>query len=497
MIVACLALAAIAREAASQTPCEDGFAGGYPCNNVDLAAHVTPQELGGGEHATVSDMWGWVDPVTGREFALVGRTDGTAFVDVTDPLAPRYLGNLPTHDGRGATERDIKVYGDYAYIVSEGIGHGIQIFDLAQLRGITEADTLSATARYDSVASVHNIAINQETGFAYALGSNRGGTTCGGGLHMIDLADPIAPEFAGCFADLNTGGGGTGYTHDAQCIVYEGPDAAYVGREICFGSNVNAISIADVTDKQSPEAITHATYPTARFVHQGWLTADHAYFYQNDEGDEGRDARTMTIVWDISDLDDPRVITIHEHSTVGTDHNLFIRGNRLYQAHYDNGLRISDISDPGQIMELGYFDTVPDDDPYPFAGAWTAYPFFDSGAVLVSSHNGLFVLVPTGDAAVGVQGEAAQHPMPVAMAVTPNPMRESGVVTLRVDRETHLRVVVHDLLGREVRVLADGRFAPDAATEIPISRDGLPSGTYFVSARDGDAVTTTKFVAIN
>jgi hypothetical protein len=33
-----------------------------------------------------NDIWGWTDPLDGREYALVGRNDGTAFVDVTDPL---------------------------------------------------------------------------------------------------------------------------------------------------------------------------------------------------------------------------------------------------------------------------------------------------------------------------------------------------------------------------------------------------------------------------
>ncbi len=46
-----------------------------------------------------NDIWGWADPMTGREYALMGMTDGTAFVDVTDPDNPAVLGKLPTVGG--------------------------------------------------------------------------------------------------------------------------------------------------------------------------------------------------------------------------------------------------------------------------------------------------------------------------------------------------------------------------------------------------------------
>ena len=99
---------------------------------------------------------------------------------------------------------------------------------------------------------------------------------------MIDLKDPANPVFAGCFSDGSTGRRGTGYSHDAQCVVYRGPDADYVGHEICLGSNETALSIADVTNKEAPYSISIATYPNVAYAHQGWLTDDHRYFYLND-----------------------------------------------------------------------------------------------------------------------------------------------------------------------------------------------------------------------
>ena len=114
------------------TPCVDGFAGIYPCDQVDFMSHLTPGEVGGGE---MNDIWGWTDPLDGKEYALLGRTTGTAFIDITDPNNPVYLGNLPTHTV-SSLWRDIKVYADHAFIVSEASGHGMQVFDLTQLRNV-------------------------------------------------------------------------------------------------------------------------------------------------------------------------------------------------------------------------------------------------------------------------------------------------------------------------------------------------------------------------
>jgi choice-of-anchor B domain-containing protein len=125
---------------------------------------------------------------------------------------------------------------------------------------------------YRRVNSVHNIVINEESGFAYAVGASSGGETCGGGLHMIDIREPKNPQFAGCFSDPQTGRASTGYSHDAQCVMYRGPDERYSGREICLGANETALSIADVTDKANPQALSRASYPNVAYSHQGWLT---------------------------------------------------------------------------------------------------------------------------------------------------------------------------------------------------------------------------------
>lgn len=384
----------------AEVECEQGAAGGFGCSEVDLVAFVPVQALGGDRGIIANDVWGWTDPETNIEYAIVGRADATTFVSLADPTNPVYLGELPLTEGATPNMwRDMKVYDNHAFIVSDGAGpHGVQIFDLTQLRDLPGPlpVTFEETANYDRIHSAHNIVINEESGFAYVVGASGGGETCGGGLHMIDVREPQSPAFVGCFADPTTGNAGTGYSHDAQCIRYDGPDEAFQGREICFGANENALSISDVTDKESPEAISTAAYPNTGYLHQGWVSDDHRYFYMNDEMDElaGNVSRTRTLVWDIQELGDPVLVKEHFGTTAASDHNLYVDGDLMYQANYVSGLRILDISDPTEPTEIGYFDTVPAGDDVPgFAGAWSTYPWFESGVIIVTSmREGLFVL---------------------------------------------------------------------------------------------------------
>lgn len=493
-----------ARHSVGQAVCQDGFADGYPCENVDLLAFMSPTELGGGIGVSVNDLWGWTDPTSGKEYALVGRQDGTAFVDVSDPTSPVYLGNLPTNTV-SSVWRDIKVYDNHAFIVADGAGsHGMQVFDLTALRGAVTPKTFDAVAVYDSIGSAHNIVINESSGFGYAVGVNSAGLSCGGGLHMIDLTVPAAPAFAGCFSHVGTGRRGTGYTHDAQCVNYTGPDADYQGREICFASNETAISIADVSNKSAVEVIVSASYPTAEYVHQGWLSDDQRYFYQDDELDESRGAvpSTSTIIWDVTDLDDPQVVKLHDHGTPNIDHNMYVRGNRLFQAHYLNGLRVSDISNPEVISEIGYFDTMPNASGLGggvvsrYDGAWSVYPFFESGTVIVSSSNGLFVLEPVGAAAVSIDDESTLPSAESFLSVSPNPVYDQATVTLRMPNAVTVDVTVYDVLGREVRPLTRTNVTPDQPFEIAFDTAGMAAGTYFIVARGDEVEVSRKFVVV-
>ncbi len=369
------------------TPCVGGQADIFTCDNVDLLGHLNLSEIGGGNG---NDLWGWTDPVTSAEIAIIGRTNGTAFIDVSDPTNAVYLGNLPSHSGTSSW-RDIKTFADHAFIVADGQPHGIQVFDLTQLRGVTNPPvTFSATAHFNGIGNAHNIVINEATGFAYAVGSN----ACSGGLYMVDINTPTQPTFAGCFS-------ADGYTHDAQCVIYTGPDAQHTGKEICFASNEDTLTIVDVTNKGAPVQLSRVDYTQpgdSHYAHQGWLTEDQGYFVFDDEFDEtGQGHNTRTYVWDVNDLDAPALAGFSDAAGSSIDHNQYVKGNYTFQANYARGLRILELSDlpNAGLTEVAFFDTYPNSDGNSFTGAWSTYPFFGSGIVLVSDINrGLFILQP-------------------------------------------------------------------------------------------------------
>jgi choice-of-anchor B domain-containing protein len=376
--------------------CEDGMAGIFPCHRIDLASFVPLTEL---ESIWTNDVWGWTDPVTGHEYALVSKFEGTAFVDITDPYDPVYLGTLPTEvpGDFGNIWGDLKVYGDHAFIVTEADGHGMQVFDLTRLRGVTEPQEWTVDNHIKGFGHAHNIAVNEDTATVYVIGAWRGVTLKGckdvdGGPIAFDVSDPANPTLAGCY-------GGDGYTHDIQCVVYAGPDADYTGREICVASNEDTVTVLDVTDIDNVQMLARAPYETSAYTHQGWFTEDHAYFLLGDELDEleGTVTGTTTYIWDLTDLDNPVLNGMYNNGNTSIDHNIFVKDGLAYQSNYTSGLRVTDTYqvDQGRLVERGFFDVYPADDETQFAGTWGNYPYFDSGTVVVTGiEEGLFVLKP-------------------------------------------------------------------------------------------------------
>ena len=364
--------------------CENGFAGIYPCNDYDLMSHITIAELGG-SGARGNDSWGWTDPSTGNEYAIVGTSTGAAFVDISTPTQPVLLGTLPSATAASAW-RDIKVYSNHAFIVSEAENHGMQVFDLTRLRNvIAPPETFTTDAHYTGFGDAHNIIINETTGFAYVVGSD----TFEGGLHFVDIQNPISPQAAG-------GYGNESYTHDSQVVNYNGPDADYIGSEIIVSSNENEVVIVDVTDKANPTTISTIIYDNVGYTHQGWFTEDMTYFLLGDELDEiNFGGNSRTIVFDFTDLDNP----VHHMNYIGAtgaiDHNGYVVGHLFYQSNYTAGVRVIDSSNiaSNNMTEVGFFDSYPADDSTSFHGAWSVYPFFESGNIVISDiEGGLFVI---------------------------------------------------------------------------------------------------------
>ena len=382
-MLSALTVAAVATTATAQSPCVNGLAAGlYPCDNVDLYATMGVNQVGGGD---MNDIWGWTDPLDGKEYVLLGRTNGTAFIDISNPTSPVYLGNLNTNTV-SSLWRDVKVYGNYAFIVSEAGGHGMQVFDLTKLRNVNNPPVnFSADAVYTGFGNAHNIVINEETARAYGVGTN----TASGGLHIVDISNPLNPTILGTFSQ-------DGYTHDAQVVTYIGPDAQYQGKEIAFACNENTITIVDVDDPTDATLISTEGYSGSAYTHQGWLTEDHKYFVVGDELDEQQSGvNTRTYFFNVEDLNNPFLAGTYTATTSAIDHNLYIKDGVAYQSNYRAGLRLLDVSNAPNAEEIGYFDLYPSSDAAQFNGTWSNYPYFASGIVAVSHiEEGLFLLKP-------------------------------------------------------------------------------------------------------
>jgi choice-of-anchor B domain-containing protein len=325
--------------------------------------------------------------------------NGTGVAEVTDPGNTTVVTHLP---GVSSIWRDIKTYLNYAYAVSEG-GGGIQVFDLALIDSGTIVDLGNITTGGGTLKT-HNVAINADSARLYRVG---GGGSPTKGLRIFSLANPAVPAFLGAY--------NTRYCHDAQIVTWT--EAPYAGVEVafCSGNNTSGggqpgVEILDVSDPtnitqigsidlSAPPIFSHA----AAYSHQGWLSPDRRYFFINDEVDESTTGNpTTTRILDVQDLTNPTQVGIFVNTTAARDHNLYTKGNQIFQANYRSGVRVLDASNPLALFEIGFFDTYPPNDNPNYNGLWSVYPYFPSGTFIGSDiEKGLFVwtldapMVPT------------------------------------------------------------------------------------------------------
>jgi len=391
---------------------------------LEFLGQLTNAELGASRlvftgASFLSDIWGWTSPnPPHHEYAIVGTSSGVAFVRVSDPTAPEFLGLVPTTDPNTLRNFwwDIKTFNNHAYWTTEVNDAGVAIFELTKLDAMSEVppDTrLQADARYSDHGYIraHNISINEATGFAYLTGVSKDdpGFT-DDGVVILDLNDnPLAPVEIAQILGIDS--------HDAQIVTFANPDSAYFGKEIAFIFNGEdlEVGIYDVTDKENIFPIgVPITYPGASFTHQGWLTEDHRYLIVGDEEDElfgisdprnpdlPDTARTHFV--ELLDLDNWRYMGYFDSPAASIDHNLFVKGDRVYQAHYTAGIRVLDISElhigVDRVSEIAHMDTEPrlpnhnmNHNINIFIGPWGVFPYYDSGTIAASDGiNGLILM---------------------------------------------------------------------------------------------------------
>ncbi len=380
----------LAAQPSAPTACVDGLAGDMPCDGVDFISFMSIEQLGGGTDAKAANVWGWTDRQNRREYVLLGLTDSTAFVDVTDPAAPILVGSLPTHTTT-SNWRDVKVYRDHAFIIADlPSEHGMQVFDLTRLRDVEQMPaTFTSDAHFDGFGDAHNLYINRGSGFAYVVRTTTP-ELCNGALYMVDIRDPLNPAFAGC---VEAGG----LASDSYCAIYRGEDEEYRGREVCVIASDDDLIVADVTDKANPDVLATLAYANIARSHNAWFSPSHNYFVTVDMNDElNTGANTRVFTWDLRDVDNPQLIGVYDGPTGASDHNIWLRGNKAYVGNFRAGVRILDASgiESGLLEQDGFFDMIPgDNNPGHNGGAWAVYPFFQSRTlVVVDKETGLYLL---------------------------------------------------------------------------------------------------------
>jgi choice-of-anchor B domain-containing protein len=382
------------------TPCVAGRAGSYPCRAIDFLSQLRPDQFST-KPTDINDLWGYVDLDDNREYAIVGLRNGTAVVDVTDPLNPLEVGTIP---GLSTLWRDVKVYqfyneaenrwDAYAYVTAEA-NQGLQIIDLTNL-----PESISLAATYTGFASAHNIylggvnyttntTLDSLTAQAYILGSNLNQ----GAFRILDLSDPVAP------VEVTAPPLGAGYIHDATTLIITDTrtvacDKGHNPCELLIDYNETTVDIWDVTDKSAPYKISVTSYDGVAYTHSGWWTEDKQFVFIQDEWDEFKNGLNTTLrTLDISDLTAPFVSHLWTGSTRAIDHNGFVKGNRYYMSNYQRGLTILDITNPNSPYEVAFFDTYPAGDMAHYNGAWGVYPYLPSGTLLVSDMEGGLILL--------------------------------------------------------------------------------------------------------
>lgn len=310
----------------------------------------------------VNDVWGYVDE-DDNEYAIVGLVNGISVVDVTQPQMPLEV----YRDNASETPwRDIKVYGDYAYVTDESSeSNGLTIYDLSALPNGDVVKLKEFSGDQNPFKTAHNIWID-EKGRAFVVGTDRSQ-----GMIVFDLTvDPENPTEIGSYDDY--------YFHD----IYVRNDTAYASL-----INVGDLMLLDLSEINNPTVISRIK-TRERFTHNAWPSKNGKYVYTTDEVPGAEIG-----VFDISDASDPEKVGGYQFNIKCKEmpHNVYVDDSVVWLAYYRTGIIALNGFLPDILVEVDVFDTAPLDSGSGGNGVWGVYPYLPSGTILASDmQNGLF-----------------------------------------------------------------------------------------------------------
>lgn len=349
--------------------------GSFEYNNtgVDINGSYYPNQA--------NDIWGYVSP-DGIEYALVGTMSGFSVVSLADPANPVEMFFI---EGTYSVWRDIKVWNNYAYVVSDGTSEGLLIVDLSDMSGETYTYTTLDNNEDYMFTKAHNIFID-EFGKGYAFGGNvvAGGSQNDGAL-IFDVTQ----------TDLSTNTLPTNLGHVDQFYLHDG----MVRGDTLWGAAIyeGRFYAVDVSDPTNTAVFNgglayHAT--PNEFAHNCWISDDGNTLFTTDEV-----SGAYVASYDVSDLSNIYELDrIQSSPDLGTviPHNTHVMGDFLVTSYYRDGVVVHDATYPNLMVEVAHYDSyIGEGDG--FGGCWGAYPWLPSGLILAtdrtSSTNGEAILL--------------------------------------------------------------------------------------------------------
>lgn len=407
-------------------------------------------------------LWGYVSP-DNREYAILGCINGTSVIDITDSANIHEIGFIP---GFNSVYREMKTYSHYAYVVSEATNSKLQILDLQYL---PDSVSLVSTFAYPGFTRAHNI--SQSGAYLYLSGGN----VCpNGGVQILDLLNPLTP--------VSRGFNSVRYIHDCRIV-----------DDTIWAANIlnQRISIINASDKDNlPEIRSFVSLEP--MPHNTALTEDRKYLFVTHEN---QDPPGSLEIWKVNDLENITFIRNWLPTGISTSvtHNIEIFGNLAIIAHYTAGVRILNISDPENPVEVAWYDTRPQDNDNIFQGCWGVYKF-PSGKIIASDiSNGLFVLkadIPTGIVNI------SRNPDNFLLKQNyPNPFNPKTNINYSIGKPGNTKLTIYDVLGNEVTVLVN-EMQNSGDYSAVWDASNYPSGIYFYKIQSGGYSETRKMTLL-
>jgi choice-of-anchor B domain-containing protein len=451
----------------------------YPSLNINLLSHIDPEHADAGDGRNYSGCWGWYQSSKNKEYAIIGSSAKTYFIDVTNPMNPIICDSVMGHSV--CTWRELKTYQNYCYVVSDVCKpNAFQIIDMKYLPDSVHLVVDDSTTYFERA---HTVWVDNNVGKLYVGGNAKPGFGTAG-MNVYSLATPTAPVLLRKITDDYSS---ISYVHD----MFVQNDTVYAS------AGWSGLQVLKLTSSNTFTLLGSLTsYPESGYNHSSWLTPNRKTLVFCDEN--------LNLSIKVADVSDFSNITISSLVRPNSDpnfiaHNPYVVSNEwVYVSCYQDGLLLYDITTPSSPTVKGFFDTYPQGGSgvttnYGGAccrGNWGAYPYLPSGIVIACDmQNGIFLLKPS--TIIGVKEENKNE---LSANISPNPASDKLNITFANDDSKTYTIKITNVLGEAIyseNNLSDCGF-PVVMKDLDLAN--YANGTYLLSIKTDKKTFQQKFI---